>query len=75
MLGRTLDVSASLNEVNGKLIRDLRLPEECVVAAVIRDQEFIVPHGSTAIESGDYVVLVGTAVAIKEANDIFVRKA
>ncbi|MEJ2312589.1 MAG: amino acid permease [Gemmatimonadales bacterium] len=62
-------------EVNGKLIRDLRLPEECVVAAVIREQEFIVPHGSTAIESGDYVVLVGTAVAIKEANDIFVRKA
>ncbi len=61
-------------EVNGKLIRDLRLPEECVVAAVIREQEFIVPHGSTAIQSGDYVVLVGTAVAIKEANDIFVRK-
>jgi Trk K+ transport system NAD-binding subunit len=62
-------------EVHGKPIRDLNLPEECVVAAVIREQEFLVPRGKTVIESGDHVVLVGSAEAIRDANVILVRKS
>ena len=61
-------------EVHGKQIRELAIPRECVVAAVIRGEDFVVPHGDTGIESGDYVVFVGPTDAIKEAHAMFRRQ-
>ena len=61
-------------EVAGKQIRDIKMPHDSVVAAVIRGDDFVVPHGDTGIESGDWVVFVGPTEAIKEATAIF-RKA
>lgn len=52
----------------GAVIRDLAIPPECVVAAVIRGREFVVPRGDTQIQAGDYAVLVGPAEAVKEAQ-------
>ncbi len=60
--------------VAGKLIRDIDIPRECVVAAVIRGKSFVVPRGDTEIEIGDHVVFVGPALAIKKAHEIFLRK-
>lgn len=61
-------------EVDGRRIRDISVPEGCVVAAVIREEEeFVVPRGDTEVRAGDYVVFVGPAPAIKEAHDLFTR--
>jgi Trk K+ transport system NAD-binding subunit len=57
--------------VDGKQIRDIEIPRECVVAAVIRGKKFVVPRGDTTIEVGDHVVFVGPAAAIKKAQDVF----
>jgi amino acid transporter/Trk K+ transport system NAD-binding subunit len=54
-----------------KQIRDLEIPRECVVAAIIRGDEFAVPRGDTEIKVGDHVVFVGPASAIKNAHDLF----
>lgn len=42
----------------GRQIVDLRLPEECILAGVIRDGRLIIPHGNTVLEAGDEVVAV-----------------
>jgi len=60
--------------VAGKLIRNIDIPEECVVAAVIRGKDFVVPRGNTKIEAGDHVVFVGPTSAIKNAQDAFMLK-
>jgi amino acid transporter len=60
--------------VGGKLIQDIEMPDECVVAAVIRGKEFVVPRGHTQIEEGDEVVFVGPTSAIKKAHDHFMLK-
>ncbi len=60
--------------VAGKLIRDIDMPNECVVAAVIRGKKFVVPRGQTQIEEGDEVVFVGPTSAIKKAHDHFMLK-
>jgi Trk K+ transport system NAD-binding subunit len=52
-------------------IRDLDLPRKSVVAAVIRNNEFVVPRGDTVISVGDHVVFVGPAGAVKAARDAF----
>jgi len=57
--------------VAGKEIREIDIPRECVVAAVIRGKAFVVPRGNTAIEAGDTVVFVGPAMSIRKAQDIF----
>ena len=57
--------------VAGKKIRDIDVPMECVVAAVIRGRDFVVPRGETVIEPEDRVIFVGPASAIKKAQEIF----
>jgi len=60
--------------IAGKPIRDIDIPRECVVAAVIRGKSFVVPRGDTVIEAGDHVVFVGPAPAIKKAHETFLLK-
>ncbi|HEX2980788.1 MAG TPA: NAD-binding protein [Anaerolineaceae bacterium] len=42
----------------GVAIRDLGLPDECVIAAIIRQGEVIVPRGAIPFEAGDEVLAV-----------------
>ncbi len=41
---------------NGKAVRDLTIPKKCVLAAIIRKGELIVPHGDTVLQSADEIV-------------------
>jgi amino acid transporter len=59
--------------VMGLRIQDINIPEECVVAAVIREGKFVVPRGHTEINEGDHVVFVGPPSAVQEAHAIFSR--
>ena len=58
-------------DVVGRQIQALNIPEQCVVAAVIRGDEFVVPRGGTEICAGDHVVFVGPSDAIQTARDMF----
>lgn len=42
----------------GVAIKDLALPEQCVIAAVIRKGKMLVPRGPTVLEAGDEVLAV-----------------
>jgi trk system potassium uptake protein TrkA len=42
----------------GKTLKDLSLPEQCVIAAIIRDGQITLPRGSTTLEEGDEVLAV-----------------
>ena len=48
-------VSATAPAVH-KAIRDLHLPQECTIVAVIRNHQLIIPHGSTVLEPDDEVL-------------------
>jgi len=57
--------------VVGKEIRELAIPEECLIAAIIRDNEFVVPRGKVVIEVDDRIVFIGPAAVVREAADMF----
>ncbi|MDD3825836.1 MAG: TrkA family potassium uptake protein [Anaerolineae bacterium] len=42
----------------GKSIQELELPERCIIAAIIRKGEMVVPRGATILEQGDEVLAV-----------------
>jgi trk system potassium uptake protein TrkA len=62
---RAVEVTVSEeSKVRGKRIRDLALPLECVFAAIYRGGKLIIPHGDTALKSGDIIALIGKEDAI-----------
>ncbi len=44
--------------VIGRAIMDLNLPDECVIAGIIRQGKMVVPRGMTTLEEGDEVLAV-----------------
>ncbi len=57
----------------GKAIKDLKLPDECVIAAIIRHGEMVVPRGVTEFAVGDEVLAVVSRQAMDELAALFAR--
>lgn len=57
--------------VAGRQIKDIEVPDQCVVAALIRDNAFVVPRGATVINAGDHVVFIGPTEDVQAAHKIF----
>ena len=52
----------------GRQIRDLELPDGCLVALVQRGDETIVPRGSTVLDHGDALILIGEPGSIQSVR-------
>ncbi len=67
-----LDVTVpDKSKVAGSMIQDIDIPQECVIASVIRNNKFVVPRGNTTIEADDRVIFIGPAEVIRQASDMF----
>jgi len=55
----------------GKPISGINIPDQCVVAAVIRNKIFVVPRGNTVMQANDFVVLVGPVDSVRAAHALF----
>jgi len=55
----------------GKMIKDLQLPEHCVIAAIIRKGDVIVPRGITTFEAGDEILAVTDPEGAVELAGLF----
>ena len=55
----------------GVAIKDLKLPEHCVIAGIIRKGDVIVPRGITIFEEGDEVLAVTDSDGAKELVKLF----
>jgi len=53
----TLDLTAD-SPAAGRMVKDIYLPGECVLAAIVRNDHILLPSGTTQLESGDTVIAV-----------------
>ncbi len=60
---------------NGKQVMELKLPEECVLAAIIRKGQLVVPKGNTVLEPMDEVLAVVHASAAPKLAALLGRQA
>jgi trk system potassium uptake protein TrkA len=44
--------------IAGKLLRQIDLPENCLIASILRDGQPIIPRGGTALEAGDRLIII-----------------
>jgi trk system potassium uptake protein TrkA len=57
----------------GVAIKDLPLPEECVIATIIREGRVVIPRGVTQLEVGDEVLAVVSPDAADTLAELFAR--
>ncbi len=55
----------------GIALKDLHLPDQCVLAAIFRDGEVIMPHGYTVFEVGDEVLAITDRTGAEEFQKVF----
>ncbi|WP_410507136.1 Trk system potassium transporter TrkA [Methanosarcina hadiensis] len=55
----------------GKQMQDLRLADSCIVSAVFREDEIIIPHGDDLIKANDHMVVVGKPEAMEDLESVF----
>jgi trk system potassium uptake protein TrkA len=51
-------------------IRNLKLPEDSIVATIVRRNEIVIPHGDDIIRDGDRVILIVKNSEVNELKDI-----
>ena len=54
----------------GQAIRDLKLPEKCVLAVVIRKGELMIPDRDTVLQAADEVLAVVSTNHVKDLADL-----
>ncbi|AKB20039.1 MULTISPECIES: Trk system potassium transporter TrkA [unclassified Methanosarcina] len=59
----------------GKHVQDLRLAGCCIVSAVFREKEIIIPHGDDLIKANDHMVVVGKPGAMENLESVFGSQA
>lgn len=52
-------------------IKDMALPEQCVITAVIRQGGMVVPRGATTLEVGDEVLAVTDSEGAEQLAALF----
>jgi trk system potassium uptake protein TrkA len=52
-------------------LKDLKLPKDTVIGAIVRGEEVVIPNGDTMVQPHDHVVLVSRAESIREIESLF----
>ncbi len=54
----------------GKAIRDLHLPEKCILAVIIRKGELMIPNRDTVLQPADEVLAVVHSTDLQQLADV-----
>ena len=67
-----MEFTVSPNTRNlGVALKDLRLKPNILIAVLVRNQEIIIPEGSTFLQAGDRVIVISKDSGIRDLNDIY----
>ena len=58
------------SSLHGKPLIELKFPADALVLAIRRGDELIVPHGTTKIETGDHVTILGSLDSMPELEEL-----
>lgn len=58
-------------QAEGVPLKDLDLPDECVIAAIIRDGKVVVPRGASAMQAGDEVLAITDRAGAEKLAALF----
>jgi Trk K+ transport system NAD-binding subunit/Kef-type K+ transport system membrane component KefB len=65
------DVRVRSNEVDGKMLRDLKLPSDVLILSLRRAGQLLVTHGYTKIALNDELSVVGSPESVQKVRMLF----
>lgn len=68
-LSLKLDRQGQASALVGKPLKDVAMPEGTLIALIRRRGQIVVPRGSTVLEDGDRLTIVGGAREIRELTE------
>lgn len=68
LVERKVDPASSMV---GKALRDIKLPTECVLVAVIRNSDLLIPRGNTVLMADDKAVAITHEDQLQKLDDMF----
>lgn len=57
----------------GKMIRDLGVPEKCLIVLISRNDKYVVPSGTTIVEGGDVLQVLANAEDLSSVRETMTR--
>jgi H+/Cl- antiporter ClcA len=60
--------------LDGKQVKDVKWPPNCLLVAVKRGEEEILPRGDTVIFPGDYLIVLTNEDKVSDINDALIKK-
>jgi trk system potassium uptake protein len=57
----------------GKKISELKMPSDCVLAAIIRNGKMVIPHGGTILESSDEIVAIVHESQVSQLAEVLAK--
>jgi cell volume regulation protein A len=57
----------------GRMIRDLSVPEKCLIVLISRDNHYIVPSGTTIVKGGDILQVLANAEDLSIVRETMAR--
>ena len=73
-LSLRLDYGLATESLIDLPIRQLNFPDDCLVALIHRRGQMVVPRGSTILEKGDQLTVIGDIEGIKRLTSQFSKK-
>jgi trk system potassium uptake protein TrkA len=64
-------IVATGSEVEGKALRNIKLPQECLICAIVHDNEAIIPNGDTVLYANDRIILFAKSELVKSTVPMF----
>lgn len=68
LVERMVDPASS---IVGKALRDIKFPAECVLAAVIRNSNLLIPRGDTVLMASDKVIAITHEDQLQKLDNMF----
>ena len=59
------------SRVNGKYLKDIKLPKESIIGGIVRDQKGVIPSGDFKIQEKDHVIVFCLPMAISKVEKLF----
>ena len=59
------------SEVEGNALRNIKLPQECLICAIVHNNEAIIPNGDTVLYANDRIILFAKSELVKSTVPMF----
>ena len=59
------------SEVEGKALRFIDLPKECLICAIVHNNEAVIPNGNTVLHANDRIILFAKSELVKNTVPLF----